>query len=104
MPTQRIEPAAGVLTILFSAGSLIADLLNWLSRNMAAISALAIIGGLAIQFWASRRNKAKMDAEEKRAQAEEQRAKEEHEIKMRILRGELPDRRTGVDLVEAVER
>ena len=104
MPTQRIEPAAAGLTMLESTGSLIANLFDWLSKNMAAISALAIIGGLAIQFWASRRNKAKMDAEEKRAQEEEKRAKEEHEIKMKILRGELPDRRTGVDLVEAVEK
>ena len=29
---------------------------------------------------------------------------EEHEIKMKILRGELPDRRTGVDLIETVEK
>lgn len=104
LPTQRIEPAAAGLTFVMSIMSLIADALNWMSQNMAAISALAIMGGFGIQLWASRRNREKMDAEEERAQAEEKRAQEEHEIKMKILRGELPDRRTGVDLVEAVEK
>ena len=97
MPAQRIEPVAAGFTITYGAITFLADVMRFLSNNAAAISVLVVIGGFVIQFLSSRRNAKKQAAEEKRAQ-------EEHEIKMKILRGELPDRRTGVDLVEAVEK
>ena len=104
LPTQRIEPAAAGLTIATGTWVWIGELMNWLSANAAAIGALAVIAGLFIQLWASLRNRLKVNAEERRAEADERRKQEEHAIKMAILRGELPDRRTGVDLVEAVEK
>lgn len=104
MPTQRIEPAAAGFTFVTAALTWIADVLHWMSDNAAAISVIVVIGGFVIQLWASLRNKAKGEAEELRAQAEELRAQEEHRIKMAILRGEIPDRRSVIDHVEAVEK
>ena len=96
MPTQKIEQAAAGITIGGSAVAWIFTALDWLSRNLSTVSAITLVGGFALQFWASRRNRARMDADERRAEAEETRRREEHELKMKILRGELPDRRQSM--------
>ena len=96
MPTQKIEQAAAGLTIGGSLAAWVLTALDWLSRNLSMVSAVTLIGGFALQCWASRRNRSRMDADERRAEAEEGRRKEEHELKMKILRGELPDRRQSL--------
>lgn len=72
------------MTILTSVWSLVLDLLDWMTKNTATVSVIAIVLGLAIQFFSSRRNKAKLDADERRAQ-------EEHELQMEIMRRELAE-------------
>ena len=96
MPTQKIEQAAAGLTIWGSAVAWIFTVLDWMSRNLSTVSAITLVGGFALQLWASRHNRARMDADERRAEAEEQRRSDEHELKMKILRGELPDRRQAL--------
>ena len=96
MPTQKIEQTAAGLTIGGSLAAWILTALDWLSTNLSMLSAITLVGGFALQLWASRRNRARMDADERRAEAEESRRREEHELKMKILRGELPDRRQAM--------
>ena len=104
MPTQKLEQAAAGLTIGGSLAAWVLTALDWLSRNLSMGSAVTLIGGFALQCWASRRNRSRMDADERRAEAEERRAeaeegrrKEEHELKMKILRGELAETTDGVE-------
>lgn len=96
MPTQKLEQAAAGLTIGGSLAAWILTALDWLSRNLSTLSAITLLGGFALQCWASRRNRMRIDADERRAEAEEARRREEHELKMKILRGELPDRRQAL--------
>ena len=96
MPTQKLEQAAAGLTIGGSLAAWVLTALDWLSRNLSMVSAVTLIGGFALQCWASSRNRARIDADERRAEAEETRRREEHELKMKILRGELPDRRQAL--------
>ena len=96
MPTQKLEQAAAGLTIGGSAVAWIFTALDWMSHNLSTLSAITLVGGFALQCWASRRNRARIDADERRAEAEEARRHEEHELKMKILRGELPDRRQAM--------
>ena len=77
---QRIESAAAGLTIWGSFAALSAKALDWLSANSAAVTSITLIVGLLVQCWASRRNN--------------NRSEEEHRLKMRIMLGELPDRRS----------
>lgn len=76
---QKIESAAAGFTIWGSIAAFGANALNWLSANSAAVTSITLIIGLIVQCIASRRNNT--------------RAEEEHRLKMRILLGELPDRR-----------
>lgn len=96
MSSERLEPAAAGFTILTSFITLVADMLNWLSSNLALVSVLTIIGGFAIQIWSSRRNAAKMKADEIIANETLRMAREEHVLKMAILKGEIPDRRNAM--------
>ena len=97
MPTQKIEQAAAGLTIGGSAVAWIFTALDWMSRNLSTLSAITLLGGFALQCWASRRNRMRIDAEERRAEAEEARRREEHDLKMKILRGELAETTDGVE-------
>ena len=103
MPTQKLEQAAAGLTIGGSFVAWVLTALDWMSRNLSMLSAITLLGGFALQCWSSRRNRARIDADERRAEAderraeaEEQRRSDEHELKMKILRGELPDRRQAL--------
>ena len=84
---QRIESAAAGLTIWGSIATLFADAVKWLSANSATVTSITLIIGLLVQCWASRRNN-------NRAEENNRRAEEEHRLKMRILLGEIPDRRS----------
>lgn len=97
---NRVESAAAGVTVWGSIVAWALASLNWLSANLSAVSAIVLLGGFVIQCVASIRNRSKQNSDEQRAQAEERRRQEEHGIKMAILRGDLPDRRTPVQTVE----
>ena len=113
MPTQRIENAAGAFTVWGSAIALAADALQWMSENVALITAVTLLCGFMIQMVTAIYNRSRSSAEERRAQlefasktalreAEEKRAQEEHDLKMAILRSEVPDRRAVKERIEVV--
>lgn len=80
MPTQRIESAVGTFTVWGSAIAFVADILKWMSENVAFITASTLVLGFVIQVVVSIYN--------------QKRASEKHELEMAILRGEMADRRT----------
>lgn len=84
--SQRIESAAASITIWGSLAAWFANALDWLSRNPATVTSITLIIGLLVQCLASRRNN-------KLVEENNRRAEEEHQVKMKILLGELPDRR-----------
>jgi len=96
MALQRIENAAGAFTVWGSAIALTADALQWMSENVALITAVTLICGFIIQVVAAVYNRG-------RAAAAEKRAVEKHAIEMAILRGEVADRRT-VDRVDKLDQ
>lgn len=87
MALQRIENAAGAFTVWGSAIALAANALQWMSDNVALITAITLLCGFVIQVVAAVYNRG-------RAAAAERRAIEKHAIEMAILRGDMADRRT----------
>ncbi len=95
---NRIESASGATAIWGSALAILGQLFGWVSANATLCGLIIAFIGLMIQIVAASHTRRLREAEERRKQAEEQRHIEEHQIKMQILRGELPDRRLATNL------
>lgn len=90
MPIQKIEQASGATAIWGSVVAILGQLLGWVSANATLCGLIIAFGGLLIQAITAYHTRKLRDADEARKRAEEQRAIEEHYLKMKIMVAELP--------------
>ena len=81
---QRIEQAGGFTAIWGSVLTVLGQILGWASANATLCGLLIAFGGLIIQASAARHTRKLRDAEE-------QRKREEHALKMQLLQAELSE-------------
>ena len=95
---NRVESASGAAAIWGSAFVVLGQFFEWVSANATLCGLIIAFIGLVIQGFAASHTRKLRDAEEHRKQAEEQRQIQEHQIKMKIMLGELPDRRATTSI------
>ena len=95
---NRVESASGATAVWGSSLAILGQFLGWVSANATLCGLIIAFIGLVIQGFAASHTRKLRDAEERRKQAEEQRQIQEHQIKMKIMLGELPDRRATASI------
>lgn len=79
---NRVESAGGMTAVWGSAAAVIGQLFGWVSANATLCGLLIAFSGLLLQAIAARHNK-------RFREAEEQRQKEEHTLRMQLLQAGL---------------